>query len=320
MTRPRVVFMGTPDFAVPALAAAAATCDVALVVTQPDRPKGRGQKTGASAVAIEAERLGLPVEKPADLRGADVRARLAALGADLFAVVAFGSILSPELLRAPRLGCINLHGSMLPDYRGASPVQRALWDGRATTGVTTLWMDEGIDTGDCILQRWHPIEAGDDAGTLAAKLARLGAPLLAESLLLAHAGRAPRRPQDRAAGSYARKLRKLDGALDWRAGAIATWNRVRAVTPWPGATASHRGKRLIVTRAWPHHELGVARAPGEVLAVTPEGVAVACDPGALLVLRVKPEGRTELDATEWARGARLEPGESLAFAPAAEGA
>ena len=182
--------MGTADFAVPALRAVARSCDVVLVVTQPDRPRGRGQQLGPSPVAEEARALGLAVAKPVDVNEPEWRERLAGLGLDLVAVVAYGAILAPELLGVPRLGCVNLHGSLLPDYRGASPVQRALWDGRIGTGATTLWMDEGIDTGDCILQRWVGIEPADNAGTLSARLAEVGGPLLAETLLLAHAGKA----------------------------------------------------------------------------------------------------------------------------------
>ena len=314
--------MGTPDFAVPALRAVARACDVAHVLTQPDRPKGRGRALAESDVAREAARLGLAVEKPADMKAADVRERLAALAPDLFAVVAFGAILSPALLAVPRLGAIlspallavprlgsvNLHGSLLPDYRGASPVQQALWDGRAWTGVTTLFMDEGIDTGDMILQRWLAIEPGDHAGSLAAKLAELGGPLLAESLLLVESGRAPRRPQPKEGGSYARKLRKADGVVDWTLDAVTVWNHQRAVTPWPGATAACAGRRVLLTAAWPHHRLAAPEAPGTVLGVTREGVMVACAPGVLLVTRVKPEGRGEMGAAEWARGARLEVG------------
>jgi methionyl-tRNA formyltransferase len=310
VSRPRVVFMGTPDFAVPALEAVADSCEVVLVVTQPDRPAGRGRQSAASAVATRAVERGLPLEKPEDMRSPAVRAKLESLGADLFAVVAFGAILSPELLRIPQFGCINLHGSLLPDYRGASPVQRALWDGRSATGVTTLWMDEGIDTGDCLLQRWTAIDARDDAESLASRLAALGAPLLAESLLLARAGRAPRRPQPKG-GSYARKLRKSDGAVDWALDAEAVWNRARAVTPWPGAFSGIRGKRVVVTRALPHHLLAAPEPPGTVLAVSGPHVAVACSPGVLLLERVRPESKNEMDAGEWARGARLEPGERL---------
>jgi methionyl-tRNA formyltransferase len=300
--------MGTPDFAVPSLGAVARACDVVAVVTQPDRPRGRGLERGPAAVALEAERLGLEVLKPERVNTPELCGRLAVLKPDLFAVVAFGAILKPDLLRVPRLGAINLHGSLLPDYRGAAPVQRALWDGRAWSGVTTLWMDEGIDTGDVILQRWHPIGADDDAGSLASTLAALGAPLLAESLTLALEGRAPRRPQERAAGSYAGKLTKRDGELDWTLDAVDVWNHQRAVTPWPGAAASFQGRRIQILAARPLDLLSRADAPGTVLGVERETVTVACRRGALSLVRLKPEGRGEMGAAEWARGARVAAG------------
>ena len=304
--KPRVVFMGTPAFAVPSLEAVAARCEVTLVVTQPDRPRGRGRHLAQSQVADAADRLGLPVAKPVDMKATEVREQLAAERADLFAVVAFGAILTPEVLALPRLGAVNLHGSLLPDYRGASPVQRAIWDGLEETGVSTLLMDEGIDTGDVIAMKREPIRREDDAASLAARLAAIGAPLLAESLLALAEGRATRTPQDRAAGSYAKKLKKSDGIVDWELSARAVWNRARAVTPWPGATAGYRGARLLITSSAPVEGRGV---PGEVLAVTPEGVQVACGDGALELQRLKPEGRAELSAVEWARGSRLHPGE-----------
>jgi methionyl-tRNA formyltransferase len=303
--------MGTPDFAVPALGAVAARCEVVAVVTQPDRPKGRGRASAASPVADAAARLGLEVLKPERANDEPTRERLRAFAADLFAVVAFGAILKPALLALPRLGSINLHGSMLPDYRGASPVQHALWDGRTATGVTTLWMDEGIDTGDMALQLWEPIAADDDAASLAERLARRGAPLLAESLVLAHAGRCPRRSQERSAGSYARKLEKRDGLLDWDLDAETLWNRQRAVTPWPGATVAHAGRRLILRRTRPEHRLPIEESPGTVLDVGADGLVVACGRGALRIESLVPEARGELAAAEWARGARVQRGDRL---------
>jgi methionyl-tRNA formyltransferase len=291
---------------VPSLHAVADRCEVTLVVTQPDRPAGRGQHVHESAVAAAAGTLGLRVVKPADMKAPEVRELLAAERADVFAVTAFGAILTPEVLALPRAGCLNLHGSLLPDYRGASPVQRALWDGRATTGVCTIFMDEGIDTGDVVLAKEAPVHDDDDAASLAARLAELGAPLLAESCVLAHEGRAPRVPQDRAAGSYAKKLKKSDGAVDWALPARVVWNHARAVTPWPGATAGFGGRRLIVLASKP--EAGNGGAPGEVRSVDREGVVVACAEGALRLVRVKPEGRGEQPAAEWARGARVETG------------
>ena len=300
--------MGTPEFSVPALRAVAAACDVVAVVTQPDRPKGRGQQTTESPVATCAHGLGIPVMRPLDMKAPEVRDALAALAADVFAVVAFGSILTPEVLALPRAGCVNLHGSLLPDYRGASPVQRALWDGLATTGVCTIVMDAGIDTGDVVLSRTEPIRDDDDAATLAARLAELGGPLLAESCVLLHEGRAPRTPQDRAAGSYAKKLKKQDGVADWTLPARVVWSHARAVTPWPGATTMFRGKRVLIVRSRPEPGGGDA-APGTLLGSDEQGLRVACGEGVLRVTRLKPEGRAELDAAEWARGARIQPDE-----------
>ena len=308
--RPRVVFMGSPEFAVPALRAVAASCDVVRVMTQPDRPSGRGLEMRASAVATAALELGLAVSRPQSMKERPVIAELREAHADVFAVVAFGAILTPELLALPRAGCVNLHGSLLPDYRGAAPVQRALWDGRSETGVCTLFMDQGIDTGDVIACRREAIRDEDDAASLAARLAAIGAPLLAESVVLAAEGRATRRPQDRTAGSYARKLRKEDGVVDWSLPARVVWSHARAVTPWPGATTVFRGRRVILTRGRPGAAEGPAgAAPGTLLGSDDEGIRVACAEGVLRVLRLKPEGRAELDAAEWAHGARPQPGE-----------
>jgi methionyl-tRNA formyltransferase len=300
--------MGTPEFSVPALRAVAERCTITRVVTQPDRPAGRGRHLAESAVAREAVALGLPVDKPADMRSPVVRDALAAEQADVFAVVAFGAILSPALLALPRAGCLNLHGSLLPGYRGASPVQRSLWDGASETGVCTIFMDDGIDTGDIVLSAREAVRDDDDAASLAGRLAALGAPLLAESCVLAHEGRAPRTPQDRSAGSYAKKLKKADGAVDWALPARTVWHHARAVTPWPGATAGHAGRRLIILASHPAHGRG---APGEVLAVDSSGILVACGEGALRLTSVKPEGRAACAAADWARGARLAQGNRL---------
>jgi methionyl-tRNA formyltransferase len=305
--KPRVVFMGSPEFAVPALEAVAANCDVVRVVTQPDRPRGRGLEVGESAVARAARELGLTVMRPPTMKERLVIDELREARANVFAVVAFGAILSPEVLALPGAGCVNLHGSLLPDYRGASPVQRALWDGRTETGVCTLFMDEGIDTGDVIGCRREAIRDDDDAASLAARLARLGAPLLAESVEQAAGGRAPRVPQDRSRGSYAGRLKKADGLVDWSLPARVVWSHARAVTPWPGATTTFRGKRVLLTRTRP--DAAGSGAPGSLLGVDDDGIRVACAEGALRVQRLKPEGRAELDAAEWAHGARPQPGE-----------
>src|SRR5262249_14490880 len=261
-----------------------------------------------SPVAAAATALGIPVWKCKDMRAPEVRERLAALEADVFVVVAFGTILTPALLALPRAGCVNLHGSLLPEYRGASAGQRALWDGRAETGVCTLFMDDGIDTGDVIGCARLAIRDDDDAASLAERLAELGAPLLVESVQRAAEGRAARAPQDRAAGSYAKKLRKEDGRVDWALPAATVWAHARAVTPWPGAATAFRARRVLLVRTRPEGERALA-APGTLLALDGDGVRVACARGALLVTRLKPEGRAELAAAEWARGARPQPGE-----------
>jgi methionyl-tRNA formyltransferase len=313
MSRPRVVFMGTPEFAVPALRAVAEACDVALVVSQPDRPRGRGRKSGPTPVAAEASARRLSLWQPETLKGEEAVAKLTGTRADLFAVVAYGEILSRAALGAPRLGAINLHASLLPAYRGASPIQRALWDGRTQTGVTTMWMDEGLDTGDLIHQTLVPITGTDTAGTLAVRLAEAGAPLLATSLTLAHEGRAPRHPQPREGVSHAPKLAKSDGVMDWSLDAAQVWNHARAVTPWPGAATGHGGKRLIVLRARPEPPLAARATPGEIVELSDREVRVACGAGTLLLERVKPEGRGEMDAAEWARGVRLSKGDLLSM-------
>ena len=299
--------MGTPEFAVPSLLEVARRCEIVAVVTQPDRPRGRGRKIASSPVADAADGLELLVLKP-EVLDETMRARIAGLAPDLFAVVAYGAILAPKWLGVPRQGAINLHGSLLPEYRGASPVQRALWDGRSGTGVTTIWMDQGIDTGDMILQRWAPIAADDTALSLGAKLARLGAPLLAESLVQAAEGRAPRRAQPKSGASYARKLEKRDGVIDWNLDAETVWNRIRAVTPWPGATTALAGRRLVVLSSRPHDLLPAAVPPGSVIALATSSIVVACAGGALEITEVKPEGRGAQGAGDWGRGARITAG------------
>jgi methionyl-tRNA formyltransferase len=303
--------MGTPDFAVPSLHAVHAACEIVAVVTQPDRGRGRGRVTTPSDVGAAAAGLGLTVMKPENVNAPDVIAALRAHAPDLFAVVAFGSLLKPELLGVPKLGSINLHGSLLPAYRGAAPVQRAVWDGCTETGVTTMWMDEGLDTGDMILIRATAIEPGETAGQLSHRLAALGAPLLAESLSLAAEQRAPHVPQPAEGASYAKKMKKRDGWISFDADAVAIWNRQRAVTPWPGATVTHAGHALRIEACEPSPREPGRSAPGTVLEIGAAGVDIACAPGALRLTRVRPASRPAMSAADWARGARLELGHVL---------
>jgi methionyl-tRNA formyltransferase len=312
-----VVFFGTSEFAVPSLQRIAQRFDTVRVITQPDRPRGRGQKVEGSPVARAAAELNLEILRPETLKAPGLAEEITALKPDLFAVVAFGMILPKRWLEIPKQGALNLHGSLLPEYRGAAPVQRALWDGRSGSGVTTMFMDEGVDTGDRVFQRWEPIHPEDNAGTLGSRLATIGAPLFAETLALAATGAAPRWPQAPNSGSYAGKMKKEDGLIDWTLDAVTVWNRQRAVTPWPGAQTMHRERRLTVTvcRPWQTMEAGVP--PGTVLAETAHGVVVACGSGAVELMRVKPEGKAEMDAADWTRGARVQSGERMAKEEAA---
>jgi methionyl-tRNA formyltransferase len=317
----RIVFLGTPEFAVPSLAALAARFDVALVVAQPDRPKGRGRVSAAPPVKERAFALGLPcmqVEKP---NAPGAVAALARVEADLFVVVAYGALLSPALLAVPRLGCINLHASLLPSYRGASPIQAAILDGRGETGNTTMWMAEGLDTGDVIRQRALPIGPDETAGELSARLAADGAPLLVETIEQVEAGTAPRTPQDDAAATVTKKIRKADGRLDFAQPATAVHDRARAMTPWPGAQAEFDGTsvrfertRVVAAGEAVQGAQDVRPEPGGILGEGPQsGLVVACGTGAIEVLRVRPAGRKDMNALDWWRGLRSGQGSTPRF-------
>ncbi len=315
----RIVFLGTPEFAVPSLEALAARFDVALVVAQPDRPRGRGREIAPPPVKARAFELGLPVLQVEKPNRPGVVAALTAVHADLFVVVAYGALLSPVLLAAPRLGCINLHASLLPAYRGASPIQAAILDGRTTTGNTTMWMAEGLDTGDVILSREIAIGPDETAGELSTRLAVDGAALLVATVEQIEAGTAPRTPQDGAGVTLTKKIRKDDGGLDFMAPAVRVHDRARAMTPWPGAQAVYEGTSLRFerTRVAPGAADGTGEkdaAPGTILGPGPEGgLVVACGEGWLEVLRVRPAGKNEMNALDWWRGLRTGTGSAPRF-------
>lgn len=316
----RIVFLGTPRFAVPSLAALVEErFDVAAVYVQPDRPAGRGRKSTAPPVKEWAQAHGLPVCQPENANADSSLGHLREIGPDLFVVVAYGCILSPELLAVPRLGSINVHASLLPDYRGASPVACAILDGAQGTGVTTLWMDEGIDTGDLIYQRYLPIHPEESAGELAERLANLGASVLVDTVRAIERDTAPRVPQSREAGSYCRKLRKEHGIIDWMQDAERVARHVRAMTPWPGAhtvfepsgdggedAEQSRPQAVIVERARVLDRVDREVVPGVVLGaehVGPsEGVVVACRRGALELVTVHPAGKRSMPARDWWHG------------------
>lgn len=312
----RVVFLGTPEFALPSLRALAAATTIVAVVTRPDQLAGRGRRMTPPPAAVAARALGLPVLQPESLRAAATLETLRALGPDLLATVAYGRIIPPPVLALPPRGCINLHPSLLPAYRGAAPIQRAIADGATTTGVTIIYQSEELDAGDVILQRDVAIHPEETAGELAARLAELGAALLVEAVDLIARGIAPRQPQDHARATYARRLTKADGMLDWSRPARDLANQVRAVTPWPGAYTWWRGGLLKVWRARvagapPAGPGSPAAASGRVLAVGGNGIAVACGEGVLVLLDVQPEGGRRMPAAEFLRGHRLQPGERL---------
>jgi methionyl-tRNA formyltransferase len=321
----RIVFFGTPEFAVPTLdALEAAGRRPVLVVSQPSRPRGRGKKVEPPPVARWAVERGVALEQPARVRDAIFLDRLRELAPDLAVVVAFGQIFRSELLRLPRLGCVNLHASLLPRHRGAAPVQAALLAGDDTTGVTTMAMDEGLDTGPILLQREVPIEPGENALELQGRLARIGAELMVETVERLAAGTLRPTPQRHELATLAPRLRKEDGWLDWRAPAREVAARVRAMTPWPGAFTTLRGEPLRILEARPLDATSEAagvispseREPGAVLGRIGDGFAVRCgDGGALLVLGVQRPGRRALAAVDFWNGERIVPGESCAEPP-----
>ena len=309
----RLVFLGTPGFAAASLEALLeARFEIALVVAQPDRPAGRGRTLTAPPVARLARDRRLQLAQPEDANAERWVQELAALEPDLFVIVAYGLILSPALLAVPRLGALNVHASLLPDYRGASPIACAIEDGVAGTGVTTMWLDDGIDTGDIVYQRYVPIDPEETAGELSDRLANEGAKLLVDSLRAIAAGTAPRHPQDRAAGRYCRKLRKEQGAIDWSADAERVARHVRAVTPWPGARTSWGEIEVTVERARVFDLVARDTAPGTVMSAAEagpsDGPVVACGRGALELTHVRPAGKKSMAARDWWRGLRASAG------------
>jgi methionyl-tRNA formyltransferase len=300
----RALFYGTPEFAVPSLDALLRHHEVCAVVTQPDRPAHRGQRLTASPVKRRAEEAGLPVLQPTRVREPGWPERLRAFGAEVAVVVAFGQILPRAVLDAAARGSINVHASLLPRYRGAAPIAWSIIRGETETGVTTMQMDEGMDTGPILLTARTPIAPEETAGELAARLAVLGADLLLETL--ADLDRITPVAQRHAEATLAPRLKKTDGHLDWGAPAAALVNLVRGCNPWPGGLTRAPGGALVIWRAtaWPGP---CAAAPGTLIA-SPGGPAIATGDGALLPREVQPENRRAMAWDDYLRGARLVPG------------
>ncbi|HZO91347.1 MAG TPA: methionyl-tRNA formyltransferase [Chthonomonadaceae bacterium] len=317
----RVVFFGTAEFAVPSLEALLEAGHAILaVVTQPDKPQGRGRQLAASPVKKTAERHGLTVLQPKRVRAASFIETMRALAPDVLALAAFGQIIPQALLDLPPLGPINVHGSLLPKYRGAAPIQRAIMAGETVTGVTTMWMEATLDTGDVLLAESVPIEPDDTAGTLTPKLAALGARLLVDTLDGLAAGTIARHPQDDSLATYAPAITPEDGYLRWEEPAEVIRNRLRGVTPKPGAFAAIKGRRVKVWSAQVASASVGDALPGTVLALSraPSGVLVAAGAGtALLLTEVQPESGRRMPAADWARGLHLTPGDVCAALTAA---
>lgn len=305
----RIVFMGTPDFACPTLTRLIERGeDVIAVVTQPDRPKGRGQKLVPPPVKVIAEDHGIPVLQPPKVRAPEVVAQIRELNPDLIVVVAFGQILPQSLLDIPRHGCINIHASLLPRYRGAAPLNWCLINGETETGITTMMMDAGLDTGDMLVKRSIPIGPDEDAQSLHDRLSLLGADTIDETLDRLMAGTLTREKQDDSLTCYAPMLKKEDGLIDWTREPRQIKNLVRGFTPWPGAYTSLDNKTLKLYKVSVAEESG---APGEVIAAGKDGILVACGSGSIRIEELQLEGRKRLSAAEFLAGYRLEPGTRL---------
>ncbi|MBM3493932.1 MAG: methionyl-tRNA formyltransferase [Armatimonadetes bacterium] len=308
----RVVFLGTAEFAVPILRALAADqrFTIPLVITQPDRPRGRGRLQASGPIKQAADHLGLRVAQPVRIRSARFETDLRAIRPTFYVVAAYGRILPQALLDIPRMCPVNVHGSLLPAYRGAAPIQRALMDGCARTGVTTMAMSAEMDAGDILLKAPIPIRPEHNAETLMDDLAHVGAALVVRTLMGLLDGTVCRTPQDHSFATHAPPITPDDTIIEWAERADAIHNRIRAMAPRPGAVTWHRGRRLKVLSSAACPALGDA-PPGAICAMDAAGVAVATGIGAVRLIEVQPEGKRPMLSAEWARGARIGLGDML---------
>ena len=306
----KLAFLGTPEFAVPSLEAVLAVGDVVAVVTRPDKPQGRGLRVTPPPVAVVATQYALDVLQPATLRDHDFLARLRRLEPDLIVVVAYGRILPPEVLAVAPMGGINLHPSLLPRYRGAAPIPRAITAGDTETGVTVLHMSEDLDAGDIILQRRVPIRADDTSATLEPRLAREGAALLVEALGLLESNRAPRQPQDPSRVTLAPRLTQEEALIRWNNTAGTIVNLVRAFDPWPVAYTLRDGAPLKIWRAVAR-PIGGPGLPGTVLEPERDRLVVVAGDGAVELLEVQPASGRRMPAADYLRGHPFPPGTVL---------
>jgi methionyl-tRNA formyltransferase len=316
----RVVFLGSPEFAVPTLEAVAARHDVVLAVAQPDKPAGRGMKVASPAVKLAAERLGIAVAQPKSARTPDFAESLRALAPDVAVVVAYGKILPQAVLDIPKHGCLNVHGSILPRYRGAAPIQWAVIRGERETGITIMQLDAGMDTGPMLMVRTLPIGDEDTSGTLAPRLSALGAELMIEALERLQAGQLTATPQDDAQATMAPMLEKTTGRVDWTQPARAVSCLVRGVDPWPGAyteLAGAPGAPADVLKLWTPSIVEGRGAPGTVLGADRSGLVVACGEGAVAIGELQLPGKKRLPAAALLSGRAIPAGTVLGVAAAA---
>ena len=301
----RTVFFGSPEFAVPCLDALHEISDIAAVISQPDKPAGRGLAVRMPAVKARALELGLPVWQPTKVRTGDLAEKLRALDADVGVVVAYGRILPKAVLDAPRLGCVNVHASLLPRWRGAAPVQWAIVHGDAETGVTLMQVDEGMDTGPMLAAASTPIDRNEDAAALGARLSMMGADLLRAELPRYVNGDLTPRPQDDGSATMAPLLQKSDGRIDWDQPARAVHDHIRGMNPWPGAYTHLGDRRIKVHRAVASTLDPENAPPGTVTALDEEGILVACAEGTLEIQELQESGRTRVDARSFISGRRV---------------
>ena len=306
----RIVFAGTPEFAAIALQALlAAGCDISLVLTQPDRPAGRGMKLKPSAVKEVALAHGLAIHQPENLKTLEARQPIADVQADLMVVVAYGLILPQTVLDLPRLGCVNIHASLLPRWRGAAPIHRAIEAGDAETGITLMQLEAGLDTGPMLARAALPILSDDTTASLHDRLARLGGQEIVRLLPLLAAGAVNTEPQDGTLATYAAKVGKDEARIDWSRMAPEIDRRIRAFNPFPGAYGLFGGETLKIWRARPAEGAGL---PGQILSIGPESIHVACGEGALEVFEVQQAGGRRLPVAAFLAGHTLQPGNCLA--------
>lgn len=314
MSNLRIIFMGTAELACASLRALAQSPDFSIlaVVTQPDRPKGRELKLHPSPVKELALRLNLPVLQPERARKEEFVQELRKLAPDLMVVAAYGQILPQSILDLPRFGCLNVHTSLLPKYRGAAPIQWAILEGEPLTGVTIMKMDAGLDTGDIITQQKTPVQDEDNSQTLHDRLASIGATLLIQTIPDYVAGKISPRPQPEEGASYARKISKEDGRLDWAQSARALWNRARAFTPWPGVfTHLPAQPHPCLLKIWRVEVAENSGPPGEILEADNSGIVVGCGQNSLRILELQREGGRRMAARDFLAGHPLKKGDKL---------